>query len=238
MNKKVITGVIVLLILASIIYYGIVLVLEYNSNLVLKESYENKDFNKMYNFFVLNNPLISDRTYLGGKSSPVTLMVVVDFESDTSKKFYYEKIPRIKELYIDSGQAKLYHKYYITPEEFDTKKGRFIYASAVQCYLGLGGEEIVEFHKTLFETAEKDILALTNSFVISREDFEECMNKNINNNPYKVIYEDMLETKMFKIQGPSIHIGIDGRDNTVLFGNPSISLINRSIRQKQIRLGI
>jgi len=234
MKKTTISMIIIIFVLASIIYYVIALRMEYNRNQVFKEDYDNKDFRNMYSFFVLNNPLLSNRYYLGKENASITLVVVIDFKSGVGKKFYYEKVPEIKKLYVDPGYAKLYYKYYVTQDEFNRKKGRFIYAQAVQCYTKLYGRATEKFHKALFNTTEQNISLLADTFAIPIKDFEECMNKS----SFRVIQEDMIETMMFRIQGPSIQIGIDGRDNTVLYGNPSISRINRTIRLKEIKIGI
>jgi hypothetical protein len=48
----------------------------------------------------------------------------------------------------------------------------------------------------------------------------------------------MVETELFRIQAPSVYIGIAGKSNTVLYGEPSWNTLYRAVRDKQIQVGI
>ncbi|HJX05924.1 MAG TPA: thioredoxin domain-containing protein [Candidatus Nanoarchaeia archaeon] len=239
MKKNISVVIIICLLLAPLIYFGIAVKREYDRNSVFQENYLNKDYQAMYNTYLITKPEITNRAYLGNEKAPLTIIVVVDFASDLSKKFYYEKVPEIIGLYVEPGYAKLYHKYPLTQDEFNEKRGRFIYANAVQCYTKLGGKELEEFHKELFNitednTIEEKILALSDKFGVLTKEFTDCLEKE----SFEALYEDMMETRMYRIQGPSIQLGIGESDYTVLFGNPSISQINKTIRTKQVKIGI
>jgi hypothetical protein len=234
MRKSIFGLIIICLLIAPLIYFRIAVKREYDRNSVFQENYLNKDFQEIYRTYVVTKPEITNRAYLGKEKAPLTIIVVVDFASNLSKKFYYEKVPEIIGLYVEPGYARLYHKYHILADEFNEKKGRFIYANAVQCYAELGGKELEEFHKGLFNTSEEKIPALADKFGILTKDFTDCLEKD----SFEALYEDMMETRMYRIQGPSVQIGIDERDYTVLFGNPSIVQINKTIRMKQIKIGI
>ncbi|MBN2052269.1 thioredoxin domain-containing protein [Candidatus Woesearchaeota archaeon] len=234
MGKSNIIMLICIIFLALVIYafagFGILS----NNNILFKDSMEQKDWLTAYRALTFQSPAIEGRPCLGLQSAPLSIIVVVDFKSDFSKQFYNEKMPEIMQQYIKSGQARLYHKYYITKEELIGKKGRFIYASASRCYNEFAFNNTIEFNQALFNTQESNIGILAEEFNIPKEEFLKCLSES----NFQALSKDMLETEKFDIQSPSIYLGVNGGDNTMLIGNPSIELIQKRMRMKQIKVGI
>jgi protein-disulfide isomerase len=234
--RKRITMIIMLCIvlIAFAVYLSFSLKITSDKNQLFKKNYEQGDVQGVYSALFLQSPAIHNRPYIGFENAPLTIIVIVDFQSELSKKFYEEKMPEILNNYINTGQAKLYHKYYISREELEGRKGRFIYASASRCYNEFAFNNTIEFNKALFSTPESSIEALAEEYSIPKEAFISC----INNNTFQSLYEDMLETDQFSVQSPSIYLGVNGQDNTLLLGNPSTELIQKRMRVKQIKVGI
>jgi hypothetical protein len=234
--KKRITIIIMLImvLIAFALYLTFSIKINSGRNQLFKNSYEQGNVQGAYSALFFQSPAIENRPYIGFENAPLTIIVVVDFQSEPSKMFYEEKMPEIMNSYVNTGQAKLYHKYYIPREELEGRKSRFIYASASRCYNEFTFNRTTEFNEALFSTPEDSIGALAEAYSIPREAFLKC----IENNTFQSLYEDMLETSQFSIQSPSIYIGVNGQDNSLLLGNPSIGLIQKRMRVKQIKVGI
>ncbi|HYD03052.1 MAG TPA: thioredoxin domain-containing protein [Alphaproteobacteria bacterium] len=223
------------LIIAFLAIYG---VLGFNimmdRNEYLKQGYENKDYKQVFESIAIVTPEISEISYEGNSNAPLTIVIVHDFTSSESGEFYKEKIPELKSRYVDSGQARIYHKYIITRSEFENKEGRYNEIQAARCFNDLTDINSVAFHLDIISTGLDNAIANIGIYNIEREEFERCYN----NKYYKSIYIDMIETEQFSILGPSIYLGINGKENIVMYGNPDIDEIYDSIRLKEIRVGL
>jgi len=234
MKKNIALLIMCIIFLALIIYASFGFRILSNHNELFSNSWEKKDLIGAYNALAFQHPAINSRPWLGLQSAPITIIVVVDYQSEFSKKFYNEKMPDIAKQYVSSGQARLYHKYYIIREELRERKGRFIYASASRCYNEFAFNNTIEFNQALFNTPENDIDALADDFKLPKEEFLKCVRES----NFQALYEDMIETEEFTIHSPSIYLGVNGGDNTLVIGNPSMELIQKRMRLKQIKVGI
>ncbi len=178
------------------------------------------------NQLVSSDLVLGTRSFLGAREAPITLVVVVDFFSNTSKEDYFATVPFLMREYVESGEARLYHKYYLPEDDYNGKKGRFKYALLASCY---DGDDRAGFNEALFTAREDELDALAREHHVP----EDCLRS-----VPETLYEDMLETRLFRLLSPSLHIAIDGRDATVLMGIPSPERINQTIRRKQVTLGI
>jgi len=230
------------IILAMIIYSVVTLRIVSAKNPLFRQSYEQKDVIGAYDALFNNIPATSNRPYLGLQNAPLTIMIVIDFKSDSARSFYDEKMPEIKKAYVDTGQARLYHKYIITSDELNTRTGRFIYSIASRCYNEFDFNRTVDFNMALFRTdmasidmnSEITLGRLADEFQITKESFLQC----VKNSSFKELYQDAQETEDLSIQSPSIQLGVNGQDNIVLYGNPSMELIQKRMRLQQIKVGI
>ena len=278
-----------LFVFGAIGYYAFAAKFEYARNSYVQEQYKAGNAGGVLDFYFNGDPIIESRRFVGN-DTPVTMIVVTDFLSGASASFFNDLFPQIKEQFIDSGQARLYEKYYITRQEYDQKKGRFIYAVAALCFEDLkqpAPAQFAAFHQELFALASRvsqdpkspgnisseDVASLAEraaSLGVPKQAFLECMHAQIGaQSPWlaqasqssesslqtpsasqspsapslpstlsKILYEDMIEVDMLRVEGPSLHIGIDGGDNTVFLGLPSIAQVKSALRQKQITIGI
>ena len=174
-------------------------------------------------------PLLDKHPMIGMSEAQLTFIVIIDFQSDDSKNFYQTLMPQLIQEYVNDGEARVYHKYYITEAEYQDKTGRFKYSSAALCYYNLGGDDIQGFHESLFS---RDVEATKEAYGLGK-DFDDCLGQDS-----VELRHDTLESSTFRISSPSLLIGIDGRDNTVLHGTPSMARINRAVRYQQVKLGI
>ncbi len=168
--------------------------------------------------------LLEGRPAIGSEAAPLTIAIVLDFRNPESAAQYRERIPLLEE-YAERGEARLYHKYYLPEEEYEREAGRYRYAALAACY---DGEETAAFHQELFALDEEALAALA-----EREGVAECFER-----PPAWLREEMLETRLLRLLAPGLHIGIRGEDATILLGDPSETEINRTIREKQVILGI
>jgi hypothetical protein len=246
-NKNRINGKVVFLIciivLALIAYTVVTLGIVLNKNTLFKQSYDQKDALGAYKALFSKTPETENRPYLGLQSAPLTIMTVIDFTSSDAKSFYDEKMPEIRKAYVDTGQARLYHKYIITFDELNSRTGRFIYVAASRCYNEFDFNNTIQFNQALFSLpvngstyAETQIslFLLAGKFQIPKESFLQC----VNNISFKELYQDASETEDFSLQSPSLHLGVNGQDNIVLYGNPDMETIQKRMRLQQIKVGI
>ena len=181
--------------------------------------------------YLVTEPRLAHFPFVGEEEAPITLVIVVDPLRKASKEQYTKIVPFLMK-YVETGQARLYHKHYVAEQDFKEKKGRFIYAAAASCYARLDGQDHIAWHYGLFKTGPEELDSLATSFGLS-EAFADCMHTFPPG-----VYEEMLETRLFRIRSPSIQVGIEGQDPTILYGVPSPTKINRTIRSKQVTFGI
>lgn len=221
--------VMALLLVAALVYYGVATTVEMGRNRLLSPD----DTSSAYGLYVSRQPLIAGRPFVGDAEAPITIVLVLDMDGDASAELYAEKMAWIEEKYLDTGEARLYHKYYLPQEEYGTTEDRFIYAAAGSCYALAGGEDTIAFHRALFERRPLGFRALAEEHGADGEAFEACIAE-----PPRSLKEDAEETRLFRIRAPALHIGVDGNEAEVLVGNPGWARINQTIRAKQVTIGI
>jgi hypothetical protein len=223
------------LILAFLAVYGTI---GFNTmmdrNDYVRQSYENKDYKEMFENLAIVTPEISEIGYEGSPSAPLTIIIVHDFTSSESSEFYKTKVPELKAKYVDTNQARIYHKYIITRSEYENKEGRYHEIQAARCFNELSDISSVAFHIDIASTGLDNAIANMGIYDIYPSEFDDCYN----NKYYKSTYIDMVETEQFSILGPSIYLGINGKENTVMYGNPDLDEIYDNMRLKEIRVGL
>jgi hypothetical protein len=214
----------ILLFVAALLYYGIAFTIEYE-----RAPLDNRiEFAERY---LDQEAHIVGRSFVGSPEAPITIIYVVDFLSEEGEEHYTQVVEELSETYIAWNQAKLFHKWYVTEEEYEQKRGRFKYAVAASCYK-LNGEDPIGFHRALLNSSEEELPLLTERFGL-----DETYNKCLESIPADVT-EDMFETRLYRIVGPSMHIGLAEGNYEILQGTPTMARINRSIRTQQVRIGI
>lgn len=209
-----------------IVYAGII---EYQKNPLLSEN----NLDQSYQIYFTGNPLIDERLYEGQENAPISIVAIIDTTSESSKQFYETTIKTIRDTYVDDGQVKIYYKYYITEEDISLETDRYIKTKNIYCYKEAEGKNIQQIHqKTILENNIKTID--TENLDIKYEKFRTC----INEPETQQMIEDMVESIQYRIQAPSLIIGINGQDNVVLYGQPTDEILRSTIRNQQIKLGI
>jgi hypothetical protein len=220
-----------LLILLSIA----VIKMTYGQNYLFRQSYDAKDWKGIYESISFQSPAIEERPYVGSDKAPLTIIFALDFQSGLAKTFYFEKMEWLKNTYVNNT-ARLYHKYIITRDDWQGRKGGFIKALASYCHDKQSLNDTLDFNKALFDAKVEGIeglYALAENFSLDKAAFNACMNSTP-----KALTEDMVETEKFLLQSPSLIVGVNGQDNDVIYGNPSYETITKRIRLKQIKVGI
>ena len=241
-----------LLLCASILYYLLAARFEYNTNAYVKEQYTKGNTQALYDFYFSGDPLLEARpVFLNASlaSPAVTMIVVTDFLSTQNRVFYEQLFPQIRSRFLDPGQAAVYEKYYIPRQEYEQQTGRFMYVVAAFCIgqdTNVTPEQFEQFHLQLFllQNATNGTVPSPDTFAdiavrlgIPKYQFLQCIDAS-RKDPPRAIYEDMLETDLFRIESPSLLVGIGGLDNIVLIGIPSMAQVTSAMREKQINLGI
>lgn len=202
---------------------------EKSRNPLINES----NLEETYQLYVTSNPLTENRLIEGQNSAQITIISVLDLNSNESNKFYQETIKQIREEYIKTGQVKIQYKYYITNQDKSEQTDRYLKAKAIYCYTQSNGKNITEIHNKIMYKDNINTIEV-NELNMNYEKYFDC----IRNQEPKQLIQDIIETEQFRIEAPSLIIGINGKDNTRLYGQPSEDILRRTIRNQQIKLGI
>jgi hypothetical protein len=240
MKRKTIIISVIIILAALIIFFVAAIKINYSQNELFKQSLDSKDLQGMYDSVFFQSPAIGGRPYIGNEKAPLTLISVIDFQAGLDKTFYWEKMQWLKDSYVDNNTARIYYKYIITKDELLGRKGEFIKALASYCHDEQRMNDTLDFNNALFDAKEEDGQALiqniylfADNFSLDKPEFEGCMNSTP-----KALVQDVVETMKFRIRSPSLIIGIDGKDNEEILGNPSYETMTKRIRLKQIKVGI
>lgn len=190
----------------------------------------------LYNFYVSSKPNIQDSPYYGSKEASITIIAMLDIDSETSKNFIKDLFPRINDDYINKGNVRYYHKNYLTLEDVDEKNDNFMYSMALLCISKLDREKYYAFYFDIFDTEIKDIPKLLRKYKIPRNKYEDCVTEQEN---IDQLSRDALEVENLGMVGLNqrFYIGIMGKDNAVLTGIPKYEKFQETIRQYQLQLG-
>lgn len=234
MRRGVLAGLIILVMLGVLVYAGIGIWLEYNSNMLTRKAFDERDVRELYAFYIDDAPVYYKRPVWGNSEAPITIIAVIDLASEDNREFYQEMMPLLEAYYINTGEAKLFHRYHLPEEEYVQKKARFIYAKSALCYTQTGGDDLIGFHGILFDADVPDIPGKAQAFGADKQDFIDCMN----GEGIPALAEDMRDTELYRMWSPSLQIYLLEDDPTVLPGVSTLDRLNRTIRFKQIRIGI
>ena len=208
----------------------------YASNPIIQQNISSFNIGYVYDFYVSSTPTIDGRSYYGGKNASITIIAFMDIGSESSKYFIREMLPQIEHDYINTGEAKIYFKNYITAQDFHDKNERFLYAEALSCIESEKKESYYQFYFDLFGiNGTKEFKNLLDKNKTSHGRFDACIKKQ----DYKNILIDMYETENFGIIGatPRFYIGLDGRDNSVIEGVPTYAKFKRAIKEYEVTIG-
>lgn len=237
MKKRILITIIILALIGTIIYYYFAAKIEYSNNIYVQEKVNSASYGELYSYYFQQKLLTNERPIVGLESSPLMFSVIVDFYSENMKSFFDNRLDWMKLSYVDTGDAKINFKYYITQEEYEQKKGRFIYAFISHCYTELGGKDLYGFTYDLI-LADKDnledMLSVAEKHGYSKGLMSACMTKT----PPGNIYEDSLESELYRFVAPSVQISIEGEGSIAIYPGTSFNAINTTIRSKQISIGI
>lgn len=190
----------------------------------------------LYNFYVSSNPDINNKPYYGSKDASITMIAILDIDSEISKNFIEGFFLRIKKDYIDNENLKYYPKNYLTLEDIEEQNNNFRYSMALLCVSKIKREKYNAFYFDIFNINIKDVKKLLIKYRIPRNIYDDCTKEQEN---LDQLYKDALEIENLGMVGINqrFYIGIAGKDNTVLSGIPKYGKFQDTIRQYETRLG-
>ena len=230
----------IILILIAIIAYIIIAgnislnkMAEKNPDIIQK--IKEKDIGYLYSFYIISEPSVEAENYYGNPNASITLIAFLDMNSEDSRRFTQEIFPIIKEEFINTGKIKYYHNNYITLEDIKEENNRYIYAKALECIKVLKPKEYYNFYFDLMNSSQvKNLNILAKKYKINNTQFIECMD----NMKFDEISQDAIESENLDSGvGQKFFIGIEGKDNTILSGIPSIERFRRDIKSYQLIIG-
>lgn len=189
-----------------------------------------------YQTYVIPAPDVDNLSPYGNANAPLMAVVYLDPESDTSRQFVEEVLPRLDQDYIESGKLKLYFKHHITSEELKGEGNKYKYIKALYCVEQLAEDSYFDFYFELIQTGGKaELQELAEEHGILVEAFEECLENQDNNK----IMEQMKEVERLGMTylSPRIYVGLSPRDSTIINGIPRYERLKQKIRNYQIQFG-
>ena len=235
-SKIILYGIIVSVLIFMTFNIFVLYHKEYSNNPIIKQNISTLNTGYIYDFYVSANPNINGREYYGNKNASITITSFMDIDSEASRYFIKEIFPKIEQDYINTGEARIYFKNYITAQDFQDQNNRFLYAQALSCTEHSKKESYYQFYFDLFSiNGTKELKNLVNKHNTDHGSFDACIKRQ----DYKNIIIDMSETENFGISGitPRFYIGLDGRDNTVIEGVPTYTKFKRTIKEYEVTLG-
>ena len=208
---------------------------EYVSKPLLQEKVNTGNYAYLYDYFVSATPNIAGRPYIGQDSAPITIIAYMSPDSETSNFFQQEIFPVLESEYLGTGKARLIYKTYVTTDDIDKKSDIFIKAAFLECVGQFKPAMYQEVWVKTLDTSAQQLGSLVDEFSFPKEEFTSCLDRGV----FPLIVENALEIENFGMLGiePRFYIGLNGRDNTVVDGIPSLARFKRTIRNYQLVIG-
>ena len=183
--------------------------------------------NELQNFITFR-PEIAEKIFLGNPNASLTIIVYSNPSTATFKNYYREVFAYIDSEYLSKGKARYYHKDYLLPDDVKKKSFNFNVSRYLYC---LASQNKSGYWTNFFYLANStDAQAIIMETEVNRDCYESS---------YSYLEKEANENLLFGIISvPTMFVGINGFDNSVIYGIPSVQDFRRVIRQKEISLGI
>lgn len=222
-SNKVIFILFVTLLLISLTYF-IILYLE-KVVPIIEES--KKPLLEVLNFRPDNQEM-----FYGNSSAPITIIAYSGFLCKECKNYYNGPFLYIKENYINTGKVRYYYLPFLTNEDISNLSLEYNISKYLYCSEQIKSEYYWQDFESFFKNNQEDSADMINN---GKSRFQDCFNKEAD----IFIRSKQKENNFFGIViQPTLFIGIDNTDNTILNGVPQIRNIDRAIRQKEITIGM
>ena len=222
MKKRLILTLITLVIcIVSAIFVISQVKLEPQKKPILEEKITSRDANFLYSFYISHTPEITKTPYYGKEKAPVTIVAYMDMNAASTKKFFKETFPLIKEHYINPGKVKFYFKGYLTNQDIAEQNKLYNDTILLICIGQQSGEAYYDY-----------VMGIGNK--VLRDKLEDC--KSAKNEEAVLLAS---ETENFGLIGinPRFYIGVSGNNNVVLDGIRPFSQFNTTIRRQLMIVG-
>ncbi|MFH1915770.1 MAG: thioredoxin domain-containing protein [Nanoarchaeota archaeon] len=208
---------------------------EYQNKPLVQEKVGSRDYNYLYDFYLSATPNVAGRPWVGDANAPITVIAYLSPESESSRFFLQEIYPMIESEYLGTGKARLIYKTYVTADDIGQKNDIFIKAAFLECVGQLKPAEYQAVWVKTLSTGAQQLGTLVDEFGFSQEEFRSCLDAR----SFPLLSENALEIENFGMLGiePRFYIGLNGRDNTVVDGIPSLARFKRTLRNYQLIIG-
>ena len=143
----------------------------------------------------------------------------------------------LKEQYVNNDTVRYYYKHHATLQEYEEQTDKYRYALLTSCVATVNKERFVEFYESLFETPvanPQEGLKRAVGYGTQEGALRNCLDS-----LPEALRSDIAEVELLGMVGvePHIYVGINGKDNTIITGVPSVERMHRIIRTYEVRLG-
>jgi len=177
-----------------------------------------------------SRPQLEGRRFIGHSDAGITVVAYVHMDdSHFITTVYPQLLDRVR-----NGTMRYYPRYLVSAADVESRTGTYWKAKALSCFPQGLAYETLYVRLFLMETKE-ELLNTISSFGLSQEEITSCMN---GPDPDSMLM-DVAEAKHFAAGAihPQLVLGIDGRDPTVLHGNPSSTRLDQALRKFEVRIG-
>jgi hypothetical protein len=232
-KRQIIAYLVVIIILMGLGLYSI-----FNQEIRLKpvvgDFINSMDYESIYNFYTDSVPEFKDvPSYGNGDIEVIGFLDIIDEDSD----YFFDNIfPKLNQSYIEKNIIRYVGVVPITFEDFKSKNDRFIVAKFMSCIGELRSESYYPIYFELSETnlfSKELVLDIVNRYNLSGDDLDNCFNDS------ELMGESISisENQEMGIYNGRFYIGIEGINFNNLYGVPSMSKFNRTIRDYEVLLG-
>ncbi len=178
-------------------------------------------------------PDIEEEYFLGKDDAPITIVVYTSIGCPSCISFHEEIYPYLKKNHIDTGKARYYHKFFALPQEIEQKTGDYNLSRFLYCAGRHNKPNYYNYYEVLFRIGDTDFENLLNLNLDSKK-FSDCYVDTEQKFPTEAEHNILFGV----VSQPTIFIGVNNVDNIVLTGVPTTEIMRKTIKQKEIELGM
>jgi hypothetical protein len=180
----------------------------------------------VYTQYASDAQSIDDRPIYGATDRPVTIILTVRPGTPETSAYLESVVPEIIARY--GARARIAFAYEIAEADAAARTGSYRYAIAARCLEERQGTDAVPI---------EGLLALSRTDVASIDAFLTARSLACPAG-FPSIASDAFRSVVRPAQAPSAAIGIMGRDPAIVYGDPSWTVFDRRVREKEVTVGI
>lgn len=213
---------VIILIISSLTYFSLLYFLKITPAL----GTANKTLADIVNFRQQPQKMV-----YGNSSASITITAYSGFACRECRDFYGSLFLYLKENHINKSNVRYYYAPFVVREDIDSENIEYNISRYLYCSSEAGSIDFWEEYESFFLMSASESQEYIDS---AKGNFFECYEK-YSGNAINIRHNENL---FFGINSqPTLIIGVENADNSIIIGVPSEESLERIIRQKEISIG-